>query len=470
MERKKILIFSLIIIFSILFSAYSNAVERKFSSRHLLKKSAEKASQFFGLAKPGQSFGTQLTFTGFEKYDQSMSPDGNWIVFEDDEGIIVMPAQGGKMKNLTADIPGWCFNPRFNRRSTRVTFSRYDDLTDRYFVEIISLDGSGHNILAEDALHGRISPDGKYLVYRKSAEPGDLYIWDFGTTSEHWIAPGDGWYGLSCFTPDENFVITSTNDENGEWKLFKIPVQGGDPEQLTFIGGEHIGPEVSPDGKWILFTVEDFFTDANNSEEYFNTLFAYNMQTGETMPVFTDEKQLNLLGSFSPDGKRFSYLLDVDGVYEVFVTNFPFVGGPGEEPQAFINLISPYGGDLLKAGESVDITWESEGLESIRIEFSSDGGSNWTKIADNVPAQAGYYTWNVPQIFSYQCMINVGSFINNEMISAQTEGMFAIIDEEPVAGHLRVISPNIREEWEVGSIQTIKCESQGMETVTIMVT
>ncbi len=96
-------------------------------------------------------------------------------------------------------------------------------------------------------------------------------------------------------------------------KLFKIPVEGGAPEQLTFHDGKHWYPDCSPDGKYILYT------DIKNK-----ILFVYNIFTEESSRIFPDLKDWHLCGSLSPDGNKFCYILREDQNDEVFIADVNF--------------------------------------------------------------------------------------------------------------------------------------------------
>lgn len=59
----------------------------------------------------------------------------------------------------------------------------------------------------------------------------------------------------------------------------------------------------------------------------------------------------------------------------------------------YIRVLIPSGGENWDSGTVRRITWQSKGVESLRIEYSADSGENWITIARNVSASAGYYDW-----------------------------------------------------------------------------
>ena len=96
----------------------------------------------------------------------------------------------------------------------------------------------------------------------------------------------------------------------------------------------------------------------------------------------------------------------------VYYTSIDLVGPfiPGGASGWTIKLASPNGdpgynhdgnGEILRAGESYTITWAYDGGAggSVRIEYSTDGGSTWSTITTGT-SNDGSYLWNVPQTLS----------------------------------------------------------------------
>ena len=72
-----------------------------------------------------------------------------------------------------------------------------------------------------------------------------------------------------------------------------------------------------------------------------------------------------------------------------------------------IDLLSPDGGEVIRAGETQEILWESENIDSISIELSLDSGSTWRDIDTSFSAALGTFTWNVPDTNSALCKIRI---------------------------------------------------------------
>ena len=69
-----------------------------------------------------------------------------------------------------------------------------------------------------------------------------------------------------------------------------------------------------------------------------------------------------------------------------------------------LTLLAPNGGEVLVAGSTYDIVWDTNGIiENVFIEYSDNNGANWTAI-DTVP-NINSYPWLVPQINSNECLL-----------------------------------------------------------------
>lgn len=82
-------------------------------------------------------------------------------------------------------------------------------------------------------------------------------------------------------------------------------------------------------------------------------------------------------------------------------------------PDNGVTILSPKGNDVVKAGDSYELLWKAEPVESefgamVTVEFSKDGGKSWEKIEENVPNK-GKYIWKTPKVDSTQCKVRIFS-------------------------------------------------------------
>jgi len=126
-------------------------------------------------------------------------------------------------------------------------------------------------------------------------------------------------------------------------------------------------------------------------------------------------------------------------------------------------LTAPSGGIILQQGSSLDISWISSKITSLKIEFSSNNGNTWETIATNVDASKGKYTWEkVPAINSAQCLIRI-SDVSTPTVSDVMSSSFTIV----IDVNLMLLSPNGGEELEAGTDFEIKWYSKDIATVKL---
>ncbi len=64
----------------------------------------------------------------------------------------------------------------------------------------------------------------------------------------------------------------------------------------------------------------------------------------------------------------------------------------------FLFITSPTSNDTLSAERTATLRWESSGIDSINIDYSTDGGVSWSNMADNYSANADSINFSVPSI------------------------------------------------------------------------
>jgi lysophospholipase L1-like esterase len=73
-----------------------------------------------------------------------------------------------------------------------------------------------------------------------------------------------------------------------------------------------------------------------------------------------------------------------------------------------LRLTAPVGGEYWQAGKTPAITWQSQNLEQVALEYSTDWGNTWTPI-DTVPAASGKYHWTVPNTPAATCRVRISA-------------------------------------------------------------
>ncbi len=126
-----------------------------------------------------------------------------------------------------------------------------------------------------------------------------------------------------------------------------------------------------------------------------------------------------------------------------------------------ITVTSPNGGEIMQAGTSTNITWNSQYINNISIDYSIDNGTNWLSVVENIPSNTGSYNWITPNdISSSTTLIRVKDHNNNNVydISDNTFTLSRIVITAPISGAQLQTDRETTIRWEAGNIGNILIE------------
>ncbi|HQH50551.1 MAG TPA: SBBP repeat-containing protein, partial [Candidatus Cloacimonadota bacterium] len=97
-------------------------------------------------------------------------------------------------------------------------------------------------------------------------------------------------------------------------------------------------------------------------------------------------------------------------------------------PPPTLTLLSFTGGDSYPANTVQRINWASSRIDSVRLDYSLDGGFTWNPInnGEAVPATLCSCEWNLPNLDNYQAKVRVSDSVNPQLV-ADSDTTFAII-------------------------------------------
>ncbi|MCW8805174.1 MAG: Omp28-related outer membrane protein, partial [Ignavibacteriaceae bacterium] len=72
-----------------------------------------------------------------------------------------------------------------------------------------------------------------------------------------------------------------------------------------------------------------------------------------------------------------------------------------------ITVTNPNGGEFWEVGTEQIISWQSNGVNLINLEYSTDNGTSWNQIANLIPSSDDYYNWTVPNTPSTECRVKI---------------------------------------------------------------
>ncbi len=134
---------------------------------------------------------------------------------------------------------------------------------------------------------------------------------------------------------------------------------------------------------------------------------------------------------------------------------------PLSEMNIAVTVTSPNGGEQWKAGSTEFVSWTSFNIQNVKIEYSTNGGSNWDPIVNTTAAVPAGYPWLIPDIASENCLVRISDILD-DYINDVSDNLFTIY--QPL---LILTSPNGGENWKAGSTDTIKWNSEYVENIKI---
>lgn len=156
------------------------------------------------------------------------------------------------------------------------------------------------------------SPDILYLSLAESG--GDLWVWDTTEQAAHQLTETRG--SVIDFDPSrtgEAVVYAALNSDGGS-DLWTVD-RNGEAKSMTLDCGPDYctQPVWSPDDDWVAYTRETY--DAATGSHQGSRIWALNMETGDSNPLYQSEDAAGHSPSFSPDGERLaSFDLTQNGI------------------------------------------------------------------------------------------------------------------------------------------------------------
>jgi hypothetical protein len=132
-------------------------------------------------------------------------------------------------------------------------------------------------------------------------------------------------------------------------------------------------------------------------------------------------------------------------------------------PEPAINVTSPVGGEIYRSGSIQQITWTSESVARVKLEYTVNGGADWKTICTDTVSN-GFYNWVIPNENSNQAKVRI-SKAGTGIPFGISPANFTITNQ--AVPSITITSPNGGENWYGSSAQIIKWNSSGVTNVKI---
>jgi len=255
----------------------------------------------------------------------SWSLDGTIFIGTHLDGIQTVAADGGELEPLTVPDRTKEYGhrlPQILPGGRAVLFTVANDyLGDGGHIEVVSLDTLERRIVIDPGLDGRFLPTGHLLFLRRGTlmairfDPDRLEltgrpvpvlegVTHMANARAGWANPGAGLFAVS----DNGTLVFAPGGMIPDAKKRVVWVnRNGEIEPIPALSGEWFGgPRVSPDGRWIAFTI----TGVDSS------LWVHDL-VRETTTKLTTQGRVNNL-SWMPDGERIVFGCSKGGVANLY--------------------------------------------------------------------------------------------------------------------------------------------------------
>jgi photosystem II stability/assembly factor-like uncharacterized protein len=128
-----------------------------------------------------------------------------------------------------------------------------------------------------------------------------------------------------------------------------------------------------------------------------------------------------------------------------------------------IELEYPNGGNKLAIGLWTYPSWFQNRVQTIRAEYSTDGGTTWSVVRDSCAAAGSNFEWHIPNTPSSHCRFKVSDFYDPDVYDISDEE-FAIGPPDP---EITLTFPSGGQSLQVGHVYGIRWNTRSSDSLRI---
>jgi len=382
----------------------------------------------------------------FEFWDSTVTVTGASV--EPVDIVFHLGAWSVEIKTGTSPVGGWTqlmqtlLTPSFNT-NYKLTLWIKDSVATSNFLGVYGLTSSGEVALGIDSLNNTAITDpdsGRTVITQDFFQNWGRINYFFNSGQDYTgylLRFEEATSGNSLTVHLDDFVI--------------LPVPGQATVQVTSPnGGENWFVNSQQNITWTSSNVNNVNIDysTNNGGAWLNIASSVPASNGSynwTIPNTPSTECIVRVSSSS-----------VGSVFDISDNVFTIV--------PLVTVTSPNGGEDWMTGEQHDITWTSQVITDVAIDYSTDSGTNWISVVASTPASSGSYNWTVPTTPSTDCLVRI-SDASNASINDVSDGTFTITAApNPM---VTVTAPNGGESWIAGTNHQITWTYQDITNVKI---
>jgi serine/threonine protein kinase len=246
----------------------------------------------------------------------SLTADSKSLVTTQDEQFSSIWVVSNRDSHRAKQIASGKFEGKYGLSWTRDGKILYDSrASGNEAIWIMDSDGANQKQLttgafADDAPSA--SPDGRYIVYNsRRTEDGTTNIWRMNSdgSDSRQLTYGSFDHEPGC-TPDSKWVIYISRDDGGKLSVWKVPIEGGNPVQITAADSANPSPAISADGKFLAYYYRGQATERKS-------VHVVSLENGRLVKTLDVPRTAYLL-QWAPDGRSLTYVDTLDGISNIW--------------------------------------------------------------------------------------------------------------------------------------------------------
>ncbi|MEE8426978.1 MAG: Tol-Pal system beta propeller repeat protein TolB [Woeseiaceae bacterium] len=172
---------------------------------------------------------------------------------------LVVADQDGENEHTIMESADPIMSPAWSPDSRRLAYVSFEGSKSSVFVQTLRT-GNRQRVSSKPGINGApaFSPDGRKLVLTLGGIDGnlDIHILDISTKKTRRLTTHRAIDTEGSWSPDGRFIYF-TSDRSGGPQIYRVAVNGGTPQRITFEGSYNARPRLSPVGTRLAMVHND---------------------------------------------------------------------------------------------------------------------------------------------------------------------------------------------------------------------